>query len=121
MGVMSLPIFGGCGRIAVFGEPRSQHDAIDGTRGDAQFAAGAPILKHHVQLALCADDGIHRTGGQAARTANTALWVDPHYLRPRFNAAARIEGQRGGAEQNGELPDGLAATRWAAIDVGFTS
>jgi hypothetical protein len=121
MGVMSLPIFCGCGRIAVFGEPRSQHDAIDGTRGDAQLAAGAPILKHYVQLALRANDGIYRAGGQAARAANTALWIDPHHLRSRFNAAARVEGQRRRAQQRGELLDGLAAARWAAIDVGFAS
>ena len=112
-----------CGRrcIAMFGEARSQHDAVHRARRNAKFAACTAVFQHHVQLALCTDDGIDRAGRQAACATDAALRVDPHHLRRGLHATTRVQRQRGRVEQFGETLDGVTATRWAAVDGGLAT
>ena len=55
---------------------RQQVDAIHRTGCDAQPATGALIFKHRVHAHAGADDGVHRTDGDAARAANTVSFAD---------------------------------------------
>src|SRR5262245_57181571 len=55
---------------------RHHVDAIDRAGRQAQPAADAPWLDHGVHQPLRADDGVDRTGVDAARAADAARFVD---------------------------------------------
>src|SRR5699024_9229106 len=51
-------------------------DAVDGAGRNAQLAADARLVDHRVHALRRADDGVERTGVDAARAADAALRVD---------------------------------------------
>ena len=73
---------------------RLHHDAVNRAAFDTQLAAVAGGLDHGVQVALRADDGVDRTGGQTACTTDAGSGIDERYAGIRLGTAVRIQRQQ---------------------------